>query len=117
LKAIRFSPEKVWVKTQEFLTKYDQKWKNSNDAIIFLAWDKHTERIIWEKKDFDKSIMLPFEYLMLPCPYGYDNVLSIQYGDYMTYPPIEKRKPIHDAYYDPDMPYKEYCARKYGIVY
>ena len=117
LKTIGFSPEKVWVKTQEELTKYNRKWNDSKDAIIFLAWDKHTERIIWKKEDFEKTIILPFEYLMIPCPYGYNNVLTTQYGDYMKYPPIEKRKPIHDAFYDTNTPYKEYCSKEYGIVY
>ena len=117
LKLLCFNPEKVWIKTQNYLTKYDQKWNASEDAVIFLAWDKHTERIIWKKTAFRPQIELPFEYMTLPCPSGYDEILRTQYGDYMKYPPVEKRKPIHDALYDPDKPYKEYCSKEFGIKY
>ena len=52
---------------------------------------------------------MPFENMMLPVPVGYHEILTTEYGDYMKFPPIEKRKAKHDMVFEPDIPYKEYC--------
>jgi lipopolysaccharide cholinephosphotransferase len=39
--------------------------------------------------------MLEFEGFMLPAPKGWDKILTILYGDYMTPPPMEERVPSH----------------------
>ena len=74
-------------------------------------------RVIWDKKDFENTIMMPFEFIEIPVPTGYDNILSIEYHNYMEYPPIEQRKGKHDMIFAPDTPYKEYCGTNYGVVY
>lgn len=33
--------------------------------------------------DYDETIMLPFEHIMIPAPKGYDELLRVEYGDYM----------------------------------
>ena len=43
-------------------------------------------------KDF---VMLPFEDGMFHAPVGYDTALTIQYGDYMKLPPVEKQVSHH----------------------
>ncbi len=44
----------------------------------------HWREYIFDKEDFASIVMLPFEDIMLPCPAGYDRILTINYGDYMT---------------------------------
>ena len=55
------------------------------------------------KKCISQTIQMPFENLQLPCPIGYDQVLTSIYGaDYMTPPPESKRISTH----------KEFCYWK-----
>lgn len=65
---------------------------------------------VWEAKDWEETVMLPFEDAMLCAPKGYDAILRHQYGDYMRIP---EDKATHDVYhFDPDVPYTEYFDRK-----
>ena len=65
---------------------------------------------VWEAKDWEETVMLPFEDAMLCAPKGYDAILRHQYGDYMQIP---EDKATHDVYhFDPDVPYTEYFGRK-----
>ena len=66
---------------------------------------------------FESAIMMPFEYSEIPVPVGYDEMLRVEFGNYMEFPPEESRVNKHSWEMDPDTPYKEYCARKYGTVY
>lgn len=52
---------------------------------------------VWamKKEYFSKYISLKFEDTFFPAPVGYKEFLTDGYGDYMTPPPIEKRKNIH----------------------
>lgn len=47
---------------------------------------------------FDDEIMLPFETIQIPVPAGYDEVLTIKYGDYMkfSYSGDEHNYPYYD---------------------
>lgn len=36
------------------------------------------------KEDYDSVIMMPFEKIKVPVPVGYDTILTIKYGEYMT---------------------------------
>lgn len=43
------------------------------------------EKIVWDKSIFDKTVMLPFENIMVPAPYDYDAFLRETFGsNYMT---------------------------------
>ena len=46
---------------------------------------------VFKKEYFESSIDCAFEDSMLPIPVGADEVLKIQYGDYMKLPPEEQR--------------------------
>lgn len=47
------------------------------------------------KEVFQASIPLEFEGCVFSAPIGYDEFLTNLYGDYMSLPPVEKRKPHH----------------------
>ena len=79
----------------------------------------HDERIIrrmkFNKKEYEKIIYLPFENIAVPVPAGYDRMLKSAYGDYMEFPPIEKRGVWHEGIieFDPEIPYKKFFEKKY----
>jgi lipopolysaccharide cholinephosphotransferase len=53
-----------------------------------------------------------FEAIEVKIPVGYDELLTVQYGDYMKFPPIEARGARHsDIIFDPDTPYTEYLIK------
>ncbi len=96
-------------------------WDKYNKVTLTLLADpiaKDIRHVIWEKEDFMRTVDMPFENMItLPVPVGYDRILRTEYGDYMQFPPIEKRKGKHDIIFAPDAPYKEYCAANYGVKY
>ncbi len=69
---------------------------------------KVIQRDMWRKEDFASVIRMPFENITVTVPWGYDRILSQIYGDYMVFPPIEKRGGKHDVFFDPDKPYRNY---------
>ena len=42
-----------------------------------------------------KTVLLPFEDALVPCPEGYDQYLRLLYGDYLELPPEEERENRH----------------------
>lgn len=50
---------------------------------------------IISKKDYEETILLPFEGLQFRAPKNYDKYLTILFGDYMTPPPPEKQISAH----------------------
>lgn len=61
-------------------------------------------------EDFAETVLLPFEDMMVPAPIGYDRILRQTYGDYMQFPPEEKRRPPHGSLVSCDIPYTESVA-------
>ena len=83
-------------------------WKDANKVglIVFNPY-KHKKNF-YRKKSFLDTEMMDFEGLKVPVPSGYEDILTILYGDYMKFPPIEKRGTWHQFVFEPDIPYKEY---------
>lgn len=44
------------------------------------------DRMLWDKEWFAESIPMGFENVFLPAPAGWDQILRINYGDYMQFP-------------------------------
>ena len=59
---------------------------------------------------YNEIIEVPFEHLMMPVPAGYDEVLRLRYGDYMT--PVQGGSWHTMAVFDTDRPYNE-VVKKY----
>lgn len=58
--------------------------------------DNPYEKIIISKREvFSSFPVQKFEGREYRIPYGYDEYLRLLYGNYMEFPPIEKRKPTH----------------------
>ena len=86
-------------------------------GIQFAHFGKKISNFVWNKHVFDSAIMMPFEYSEIPVPVGYDEMLRGSFGDYMKLPDEKDRINKHTWEMDLDTPYKEYCSRKYGVVY
>lgn len=92
--------------------RYEDEYRKMSDKynefvsfieFINLPLDKYN----WKKSDFEQSIEMPFEFISLPVPNGYDNVLRTQYGDYMK--PAQVNNSFHgETIMDPEKPYTEY---------
>ena len=53
------------------------------------------EKEIMESEWYQDSVRMPFEDLEVSVPSGYNQILKQLYGDYMTWPPLEKRVSRH----------------------
>ncbi len=78
-----------------------------NEFVSFIEFiNPPLDKYIWEKTDFKESIEMPFEFISLPVPKGYDNILRTQYGDYMK--PVQANSLHGETIMDPEKPYTEY---------
>lgn len=58
---------------------------------------------------YKETIMLPFEHIMIPAPCGYDEILRLEYGDYMR--PVQAPTMHGTMFFDAEKSYEEYLKR------
>ena len=94
--------------------------KDPNSKYLMTAvitQGRYDHKLLYAE-DFASTVDLDFEGLKLKAPIGYDRYLRDGYGDYMQFPPLEKRGVWHDGtVFDADLPYKEYLRRQGIEVY
>lgn len=90
-KKIRY---KVWKYAEKQMTKYPISECN---YITELCSGPYYMKKIYNKEWFEDNLYVDFENTKMPIPIGYDGYLKIAFGDYMTLPPEDKRKPHHDC--------------------
>ena len=112
---LNFPYKKYFLKNEEKLRARD--YDTSEKVSTVLIADNTAEELFWDRKDFDEIIYKKFETIEIPIPAGYNNNLKTIYGNYMEFPPVEKRGNKHKIEYEPDVPYKEYCHQHYGVNY
>lgn len=56
--------------------------EEAKDVCLMTFWYRHNNHK-YPMELFDKTVMLPFENIMIQAPAGYNEVLKIEYGDYM----------------------------------
>lgn len=64
------------------------------------------------QKAYEQILYHKFESLVLPIPFDYDTVLTLEYGDYMIIPPIEEQGGHDGTIFDADKPYVEYLKHQ-----
>ena len=107
LKMIIKIPAYIWAQlmgNQHYIDKLNvlaQTYSYEDSKYIAcVAWPAGKkygrERDVFEKSLFE-TFLVPFEDGEFPAPVGYDEFLSITYGDYMT-PPSEAGKKTHHTY-------------------
>lgn len=110
-----FNYKKYFLQNEKKLREIDFDLSDKVSAVLIA--DNSAKELFWSKIDFDKIIFVPFENIIIPIPAGYDSILKQTYGNYMEFPPVNKRGDKHHIDYHPDIPYKEYCSKKYGVKY
>lgn len=69
-----------------------KKYRDENCECVFDISATNKEfPLIYNKKDFEKTVKVPFEDIEVNAPVNYDNILKELYGDYMKLPPMEDR--------------------------
>ena len=101
------NPLEVWNRIQEIAS--NKKYHNSEFVCnTVYTGDSYTYRM-HPISCYSEMIDHKFEGITVKIPIGYDKILSIMYGNYMEFPPIEARGARHsDIIFDPDKPYTEY---------
>ena len=92
------------------------KYSGTSNKIGLLTHPESFRKRYWlYKEELENIVYLDFETLMVPVPANYDEILKRTYGNYMEFPPVEKRGTWHEGYFemDPDTPYKEYFKKLY----
>lgn len=59
--------------------------------VACMIWLDEMEKAVFEKKDIENTIFHKFEDTEFRIPANYDKILRQTYGDYMQFPPPEKR--------------------------
>lgn len=92
--------------------------EHSKIGYQYAHFGSRLPHYMFDKHLYDSVVWLPFEYIQMPMPAGYHEALTNEFGDYMQFPPEADRKYKHSSWeMEPDIPYKEYCSKKYGVKY
>lgn len=90
----------VWKLSEKLASSTEEK--DADYVTNFFIKCLRENKLNIKKENYDSVIMHDFEFFKLPVPAGYDEVLTVMYGDYMT--PVKR-------YYSHDYPfYKEQAA-------
>ena len=97
---------KIWRMAERHMTKYKL---SENKCVTELCTGPKWMRPEYPKRIYEGVDYVTFEGLRMPCMAGYDEYLTMVFGDYMTPPPKEQQKPHHDiAYLDLNTPCEAY---------
>ena len=97
---------RIWRMAERHMTKYKL---SENKCVTELCAGPKWMRPEYPKRIYEGVDYVTFEGLRMPCMKGYDEYLTMVFGDYMTPPPKEQQKPHHDiAYLDLDVPCEVY---------
>lgn len=102
---------KIWRYALQKMIDYGDK--NSGYFVELIAGPKSMMRKLpyeW----FETTKKMKFEDDEMPVPYGAEKWMSLIFGNYMEFPPIEERKAKHQIIFiDTEIPYKYYKGKYY----
>jgi len=108
-------PLKTYEEIQRIASEANARKTGKMGFATCTVWDYGPTRFK-DASYFSSSILADFEGYQFPIPIGYKEILTMNYGDYMQFPPMEKRGKWHAGMYqNPDISYTEYLKQK-GIV-
>ena len=98
---------------ESLLGKYGGK--RTKKSCIYGLWRKDS-RWIFENSCFDNTERVPFEFLTVPIPEGYESILTQLYGEWRI---MKQERSMHSeingSFYDPEKPYTYYVDPQKGI--
>ena len=83
-------------RARENLYNEIEKYDYETSEYVGFALTQYKDRFIFKREYFDSSCLLEFEGELFSCPSCWNQYLSDLYGDYMSFPPIEKQVPHHE---------------------
>ncbi len=103
----RVLPNRYW---SDKIYKMQSQYPFDKSSLTGYTWSLHVGKRYYPKSVFDEYIEMPFEDTTVRCPKGYDEMLKSIYGDYMTIPPEDQQKGLHEetSFIDLDKPYSYY---------
>ena len=78
---------------------FEKKASNTKGDHFVSYYGDYWDREYFDNKWFDSYIDMPFSDFTVKVPTGYHEYLTNVYGDYMKFPPVEKRVSHHYHYY------------------
>ena len=95
-----------------------RKKSDSVEVHSFLGGSSKYEKSVFEREWLTNIIEVPFESLTVPVSKYYHDLLTMQYGDYMTLPAEEDRKcKVHAILVDTQKNYTEYEHYRDGMTF
>ncbi len=90
---------------EKVCTRYSQQPTHRVGALTF---DADEDKFLFPRHCFRGTVRMPFEHLQIPVPVGFDEVLTIQYGEYRT---MRRENSYHGSVlFDTRRSYTEYLA-------
>lgn len=99
-----FNCERAFKKINNLAKSKEQ----SKEVMMKVGHFYSTEKQIFNKDDYGGFEEMPFEFLTINVPSGWDNILRKNYGDYLKYPPVEKRGCWHSFIFEVDAPFSSF---------
>lgn len=97
---------KIWRFCEKKMTKYKIE---ENRCVTELCSGPHWMKVEYPKEIYSGVDYVTFEGHRMPCMSGYDEYLTMVFGDYMKLPPKESQVPHHEiAYLDLNTPCEVY---------
>lgn len=97
---------------RRFYKKFESECKKNNaqDTIFvgLFSFDIHKGRFVWNKSDLEEIKWVDFEFLKVPIPVNYNNILIKTYGNYME--PVKVPSEHGKIIFNTDISYKEYLG-------
>ena len=81
--------------------------------VGLIAFNMSKTNWQWDKSLFAKSIYVPYEYIDIPIPERYDEILRHQYGDW--HKPVKGASSHSEIFFDVNKPYVEYL-KEWGFI-
>lgn len=108
-----FSPLKNRLTYEKLFKMYRnicESYKGSDSARVALLCTPEFIHYEGTYHGITDLVEIDFEYLKLLIPSDFDYMLRKAYGDYMSFPPVDKRGKWHEniIIYDPDISYLDY---------
>lgn len=106
-----FGYDKIFRTYQKVCSRYNGK---SEEFVGIVSGSISHKEFYYHYNDVKDICYLSFEGKRIPVPKGYERCLSINYGDYLKLPPIEKRGCWHDdlLLIDVNTPYKQFQLQR-----
>ena len=72
--------DKLYKEFEKEIGKYNDQ--SAQEVGIVALANNGCRRFIWENKDFEEMVWVPFEMINIPIPHNYENLLKRTYGDW-----------------------------------